>query len=63
MTGEEPGIISYCLIGATENIDNGVQLYGKKHMYLKAPPIRYVALVELSALLQLHAVMPGIVMA
>ena len=32
-------------------------------MYPEAPPTGYIALVELPALLQLHAVMPGIVMA
>ena len=32
-------------------------------MYPKAPPVGYVALVGLPVLLQLHAVMPGIVMA
>ena len=58
MTVEEPGINPIALIGATEIVNGVVYYMDKKHMYLKAPPIRYVALVELPAsLLQLHAIM------
>ena len=52
MTVEEPGIISYCLIGATEI--NGVDcIWIKTYMYPKVPPVGYVALVGVPILLEL----------
>ena len=53
MTVEELGIKSYCLNRGQLRIVNGVVYYmDKKHMYPKAPPVGYVALVGLPVLLE-----------